>query len=100
MGDQQTASRDVQPAIRTAEETLQLLEEAIRKRRAYLRRRLEYIGTLPKSKHGGGRREIGSMLRSGMLSEMWTVTGLIGELRCGRIHPSELWNEEDDLADE
>ncbi|KUP22392.1 hypothetical protein [Paenibacillus sp. DMB5] len=89
--------------MRTADETINLLLQAMDKRRQYLRRkvrRIEARGIQP----GKGRPNESNRLkysgRVGMLSEHATIRGMLERIQDGRMHPDEMYNEEDDTDDD
>lgn len=89
--------------MRSADETLNLLLQAMDKRRQYLRRkvrRIEARGIGP----GPGRPNESNRLkysgRVGMLTEHATILGMLERIQSGRMHPDEMYNEEDDTDDD
>ncbi|AIQ29336.1 hypothetical protein P40081_15135 [Paenibacillus sp. FSL P4-0081] len=89
--------------MRTAEETLELLLQGMDKRRQYLRRKLRRIeghGTQPRRGGGSDLNRLKYSGRAGMLSEHATIHCMLEDIRNGRQHPDNLYNEEDDTDDD
>lgn len=89
--------------MRNAEETLNLLLIAIDHRRNYLRRKLRKIEDSEKRFVRGRARERLRLKYSGrvsMLSELSVVEWLINEIRNDRLHPDEIYNENDDTDED
>ncbi|MNC79770.1 hypothetical protein D3C75_1323460 [compost metagenome] len=73
------------------------------KRRQYLRRKLRRIQASGTQPGRGGGNELNRLKytgRSGMLSEHATIACMLEDIRSGRQHPDNLYNEEDDTDDD
>lgn len=89
--------------MRTADETLNLLLQAMDKRRQYLRRkvrRIEAKGIQPRQGRPNESNRLKHSGRVGMLSEHTTILGMLERIQSGRMHPDEMYNEEDDTDDD
>ncbi|MEK3673577.1 hypothetical protein [Paenibacillus sp. FSL R10-2771] len=89
--------------MRTAEETIELLLLGMDKRREYLRRKLRRIegrGTQPRRGGGSDLNRLKYSGRAGMLSEHATIHCMLEDIRSSRLHPDDLYNEEDDTDDD
>lgn len=74
---------------RNADETIDLFLQALGKRRAYVRNRLKEIATTGREV----QPQLTKSLWHGMLSELTTVECMLLEIRQGKIHSDELYNE-------